>query len=157
MAQVVRFFFSVAIRWTENILSLSRTKREAHDDSPSRALSSSPLRWAPTVPVDSNAEPAPHSHRFSLIREHASEETIFVKEICDAEGRRRSLRVPASGLPEDIVHIFKELEKLAVELSRALQKTVITCSAESLLMKQMERDAAAVNSIRPSCCVLLLP
>jgi hypothetical protein len=69
-----------------------------------------------------------------------------VQEICDAEGRRWSLRVPASGLPEDMVHMLEELEKLAVELGRALPKIVVTCSAESLSMRRMERDAAAVNS-----------
>jgi len=69
-----------------------------------------------------------------------------VQEICDAEGRRWSLRVPASGLPEDMVHMLEELEKLAVELGQALPKIVVTCSAESLSMKRMERDAAAVNS-----------
>ena len=125
----------------DNILSSSPTKREAHGDSPSRALSSSLLRRASIVPVDPNAEPAPH--RFNLLREHASEETIFVQEICDAEGRRWSLRVPASGLPEDMVHMLEELEKLAVELGQALPKIVVTCSAESLSMKRMERDAAA--------------
>jgi hypothetical protein len=128
----------------DNILSSSPTKREAHGDSPSRALSSSLLRRASIVPVDPNAEPAPH--RFSLLRERASEETIFVQEICDAEGRRWSLRVPASGLPEDMVHMLEELEKLAVELGQALPKIVVTCSAESLSMKRMERDAAAFNS-----------
>jgi hypothetical protein len=128
----------------DNILSSSSTKREPRDDSPSRALSSSLLRRASIVPVDPNAEPAPH--RFSLLRERASEETIFVQEICDAEGRRWSLRVPASGLPEDMVHMLEELEKLAVELGQALPRIVVTCSAESLSMKRMERDAAAVNS-----------
>jgi hypothetical protein len=102
----------------DNIVSSSPTKRGVHDDSPSRALSSSLLRRASIVPVDPNAEPAPH--RFSLLRERASEETIFVQEICDAEGRRWSLRVPASGLPEDMVHMLEELENLAVELGQAL-------------------------------------
>ena len=138
----------------DNIISSSLTKREAHNDSTSRALSSSFLRRASIVPVDPNAEPAPH--RFSLLRERASEETIFVQEICDAEGRRWSLRVPASGLPEDMVHMLEELEKLAVELGQALPKIVVTCSAESLSMKRMERDAAAVNSSRllrpPALC-----
>jgi hypothetical protein len=68
-----------------------------------------------------------------------------VQEICNAERRRWSLRVPASGLPEDMVHMLEELEKLAVELGQALPKIVVTCSAESLSMKRMERDAAAVN------------
>ncbi|KAI0287577.1 hypothetical protein BC826DRAFT_1043678 [Russula brevipes] len=105
--------------------------------SPSRTLSSSLLR--------------PRPHRFSLLRERASEETIFVQEICDAEGRRWSLRVPASGLPEDMVHMLEELEKLAVELGQALPKIVVTCSAESLSLKRMERDAAinASGLLRP--------
>ena len=124
----------------DSVLSSSPAKRE--DDSPSRALSSSLLRRASIVPVDPTAEPAPH--RFSLLRERASEETIFVQEICDAEGRRWSLRVPASGLPEDMVHMLEELENLAVELGQALPRIVVTCSAESLSMKRMERDAAAV-------------
>jgi hypothetical protein len=128
----------------DNILSSSPTKMEAHDDSPSRGLSSSLFRRASIVPVDPNAEPAPH--RFSLLRERASEETIFVQEICDAEGRRWSLRVPASGLPKDMVDMLEELEKLAVELSQALPKIVVTCSAESLSVKRRERDAAVVNS-----------
>lgn len=130
----------------DNILSSSPTKREAHNNSPtgSRALSSSLLRRASIIPVDPNAEPAPH--RFSLLRERASEETIFVQEICDAEGRRWSLRVPASGLPEDMVHMLEELEKLAVELGQALPKIVVTCSAESLSRKRLERDTAGVNS-----------
>jgi hypothetical protein len=128
----------------DNIISSSPIKREAHDDSHTRGLSSSLFRRASIVPVDPNAEPAPH--RFSLLRERASEETIFVQEICDADGRRWSLRVPASGLPEDMVHMLEELEKLAVELGQALPKIVVTCSAESLSMKRMERDAAALNS-----------
>ncbi len=119
------------------------TKRGDHDDGRSRAFSTSLLRRASIVPVDPTAEPAPH--RFSLLREHASEETIFVQEICDAEGRRWSLRVPASGLPEDMVHMLEELEKLAVELGQALPRIVVTCSAESLSMKRVVRDAAAVN------------
>jgi len=127
----------------DNILSSPPIKRGDHDDdNPSRVLSSSLLRRASIVPVDPTAEPAPH--RFSLLREHASEETIFVQEICDAEGRRWSLRVPASGLPEDMVHMLEELEKLAVELGQALPRIVVTCSAESLSMKRMERETAAV-------------
>ena len=128
----------------DNILPPSPVKRKAHDDNPSRALSSSLLRRASIVPVDPNAEPAPH--RFSLLRERASEETIFVQEICDAEGRRWSLRVPASGLPEDMVHMLEELEKLAVELGQALPRIVVTCSAESLSVKRMERDTAVISS-----------
>ena len=42
--------------------------------------------------------------------------------------------------------MLEELEKLAVELGQALPKIVVTCSAESLSMKRMERDAAALNS-----------
>ena len=131
----------------DSILSSSPTKRE--DDSPSRALSSSLLRRASIVPVDPTAEPAPH--RFSLLRERASEETIFVQEICDAEGRRWSLRVPASGLPEDMVHMLEELEKLANELGQALPRIVVTCSAESLSMMRMERETAVCSSelLRP--------
>ena len=128
----------------DNILPPSPAKRQARDENPSRALSSSLLRRASIVPVDPNAEPAPH--RFSLLRERASEETIFVQEICDAEGRRWSLRVPASGLPEDMVHMLEELEKLAVELGQALPRIVVTCSAESLSVKRMERDTAAITS-----------
>ena len=37
-----------------------------------------------------------------------------MQEICDAEGRRWSLRAPASGLSEDMVDVLEELEKLAV-------------------------------------------
>ena len=125
----------------DSVLSSSSSPTKRNDDSPSRALSSSLLRRASIVPVDPTAEPAPH--RFSLLRERASEETIFVQEICDADGRRWSLRVPASGLPEDMVHMLEELEKLAVELGQALPKIVVTCSAESLSVKRMERDAAA--------------
>ena len=125
----------------DSVLSSSSSPTKREDDSPSRALSSSLLRRASIVPVDPTAEPAPH--RFSLLRERASEETIFVQEICDADGRRWSLRVPASGLPEDMVHMLEELEKLAVELGQALPKIVVTCSAESLSVKRMERDAAA--------------
>jgi hypothetical protein len=80
--------------------------------------------------------PPPAPHRFSLLREHASEGTIFVQEICDAEGRRWSLRVPASGLPEDMVSMLEELEKLALELGQALPRIVVTCSAESLSSKR---------------------
>ena len=131
----------------DSVLSSSSSPTKRNDDSPSpspspsRALSSSLLRRASIVPVDPTAEPAPH--RFSLLRERASEETIFVQEICDADGRRWSLRVPASGLPEDMVHMLEELEKLAVELGQALPRIVVTCSAESLEVKRMERDAAA--------------
>jgi hypothetical protein len=124
----------------DNILSPSPTKREAHDDSPSRAHSSSLFRRASIVPVDPSAEPAPH--RFSLLRERASEETIFVQEIRDAEGRRWSLRVPASGLPEDMVHMLEGLEKLAVELGLALPKIVVTGSVDE------------ANGVRRCCCKL---
>ena len=131
----------------DSVLSSSSSPTKRKDDSPSRsrALSSSLLRRASIVPVDPTAEPAPH--RFSLLRERASEETIFVQEICDADGRRWSLRVPASGLPEDMVHMLEELEKLAVELGQALPRIVVTCSAESLEVKRMERDAAAAAAV----------
>ena len=133
----------------DSVLSSSSSPTKREDDSPSpspsRALSSSLLRRASIVPVDPTAEPAPH--RFSLLRERASEETIFVQEICDADGRRWSLRVPASGLPEDMVHMLEELEKLAVELGQALPRIVVTCSAESLEVKRMERDAAAAAAV----------
>ena len=55
------------------------------------------------------------------------------------------MRVPASGLPQDMVHMLEELEKLAVELGQALPRIVVTCSAESLSVKRMERKAI-VNS-----------
>jgi len=44
--------------------------------------------------------------------------------------------------------MLEELEKLSVELGKALPKIVVTCSTESSSMKRMERDAAAaaVNS-----------
>ncbi|KAF8494341.1 hypothetical protein F5888DRAFT_1716985, partial [Russula emetica] len=84
-------------------------------------------------PTQSPHGPLPY--QFSLLCERPSEETIFVQEICDAEARRWSLRVPASGLPEDTVYMLEELEKLAVELGQALRK-----------IARMERDAAAVNS-----------
>jgi hypothetical protein len=86
----------------------------------------------------------------------ASEEIVFVQEICDAEGRRWSLRVPASGLPEEVFHMLEELEKLAVELGQALPKIVVTCSAESLSMKRIVRDVAALIRCW-SCCVVLSP
>jgi hypothetical protein len=47
--------------------------------------------------------------------------------------------------------MLEELEKLAVELGHALPKIVVTCSAESLSMKRMERDVAAVNSLELVC------
>lgn len=119
----------------DSVLSSSPTRRKA--DTPGHTLSSLLLRRASIIPVDPTAAPAPH--RFSLLRERASEETIFVQEICDAEGRRWSLRVPASGLPEDMVHMLEELEKLAVELGQALPRIVVTCSAESLSLKRKER------------------
>lgn len=56
------------------------------------------------------------------------------------EGRRWSLRIPGSGLPKDMVHMLEE-----AELGQALSKTVVTCF-ESLSMKRMGRDAAAVNA-----------
>src|SRR5712671_2731165 len=131
----------------DSILSSQPTKKE--DDSPSRTLSSSLLRRASIIPVDPTATPAPH--RFSLLRERGSEETIFVQEICDADGRRWSLRVPASGLPEDMAHMLEELEKLAVELGQALPRIVVTCSAESLSLKRRERDVSFNSSelLRP--------
>ncbi|KAH9954715.1 hypothetical protein BC827DRAFT_1241516 [Russula dissimulans] len=131
----------------DSILSSQPTKKE--DDSPSRTLSSSLFRRASIIPVDPTATPAPH--RFSLLRERGSEETIFVQEICDADGRRWSLRVPASGLPEDMVHMLEELEKLAVELGQALPRIVVTCSAESLSRKRRERDVVLNSSelLRP--------
>ena len=115
----------------DNLLSSPPAKR---DDSSRKAISSSLYRHASIVPVDPSATPAPH--RFSLMREHASEGTIFVQEICDAEGRRWSLRVPASGLPDDMVSMLEELEKLALELGQALPRIVVTCSAESLSSKR---------------------
>lgn len=111
----------------DNILSSPPSKR---DNIRGRTLSSSLLRRASIVPVDPSAAPTPH--RFSLLREHASEGTIFVQEICDAEGRRWSLRVPASGLPGDMVGMLEELENLALELGQALPRIVVTCSGESL-------------------------
>ncbi|KAH9976877.1 hypothetical protein BGW80DRAFT_1291170 [Lactifluus volemus] len=131
----------------DNILSSSTPKKK--DNRRSSTLSSSLFRRASIVPVDPNAAPAPH--RFSLIRERASDETIFVQEICDADGRRWSLRVPASGLPEDMVHMLEELEKLALELGQALPRIVVTCSAESLSLRRMELEATAKSSelLRP--------
>jgi hypothetical protein len=114
------------------------------DESPRKAISSSLFRHASIVPVDPSAAPAPH--RFSLLREHASEGTIFVQEICDAEGRRWSLRVPASGLPEDMVSMLEELEKLALELGQALPRIVVTCSAESLSSKRAALTSSAAGS-----------
>ena len=135
----------------DSVLSPSPTRNKV--DSPRSTLSSSLLRRASIVPVDPTAAPAPH--RFSLLRERASEETIFVQEICDAEGRRWSLRVPASGLPEDMVHMLEELEKLAVELGHALPKIVVTCSAESLSLNRMERNGIVGSSslLRPPLAV----
>jgi hypothetical protein len=63
--------------------------------------------------------------------------------------REESETVPTHfrlGRRTDIVAMLEELEKLAVELGQALPRIVVMCSAESLSMKQMERDAAAVNS-----------
>ena len=133
----------------DSVLSPPSPTRNKAADGTRSTLSSSFLRRASIVPVDPTAEPAPH--RFSLLRERASEETIFVQEICDAEGRRWSLRVPASGLPEDMVHMLEELEKLAVELGQALPRIVVTCSAESLSLKRMERNAIVDSSelLRP--------
>ena len=131
----------------DNILSSSTPKKK--DNRRSSTLSSSLFRRASIVPIDPNAAPAPH--RFSLLRERASNETIFVQEICDADGRRWSLRVPASGLPEDMVHMLEELEKLALELGQALPRIVVTCSAESLSLRRMELEATAKSSelLRP--------
>ena len=47
--------------------------------------------------------------------EHTSRETIFMHKICDMDGRRWSLRAPASGLSDDMVNVLEELEKLAVD------------------------------------------
>ena len=69
-----------------------------------------------------------------------------MQEICDAEGRRWSLRVPACGLLEDMVHMLEEFKKLAVELGQALPKIVATCSVESLLVRRMGRGDAAISS-----------
>jgi len=131
----------------DSVLSPSPTRNKA--GGPRSTLSSSVLRRASIVPVDPTAAPAPH--RFSLLRERASEETIFVQEICDAEGRCWSLRVPASGLPEDMVHMLEELEKLAVELGQALPRIVVTCSTESISLKRMERNGIVNSSslLRP--------
>ncbi|KAF8263145.1 hypothetical protein EI94DRAFT_619193 [Lactarius quietus] len=125
----------------DNILSPPPSRR---DDSSRKAISPSLFRHASIVPVDPSAAPAPH--RFSLLRERASEGTIFVQEICDAEGRRWSLRVPASGLPEDMVSMLEELEKLALELGQALPRIVVTCSAESLSSKTAALTYPAAES-----------
>ena len=125
----------------DNILSSPPSMR---DESPRKAISSSLFRHASIVPVDPSATPAPH--RFSLLRERASEGTIFVQEICDAEGQRWSLRVPASGLPEDMVSMLEELEKLALELGQALPRIVVTCSAESLSSKRAALTSSAAGS-----------
>ena len=57
---------------------------------------------------------------------------------------------PRAGFPRtwpgDMVYMLEELGKLAVELGPALPGIVVSCSAESFLMKRMERNAAAVNS-----------
>lgn len=124
----------------------------AKKDDNSRKAISSLYRHASIVPVDPSATPAPH--RFSLLREHASEGTIFVQEICDAEGRRWSLRVPASGLPDDMVSMLEELEKLALELGQALPRIVVTCSAESLSSK---RAATLIDPVAESAELLHPP
>ncbi|KAH8979942.1 hypothetical protein EDB92DRAFT_322325 [Lactarius akahatsu] len=128
----------------DNILSSPPSKR---DDSPGRTLSSSLFRRASIVPVDPSAAPAPH--RFSLLREHASDGTIFVQEICDAEGRRWSLRVPASGLPNDMVSMLEELENLALELGQTLPRIVVTCSAESLSSKRAAPAPTSSELLHP--------
>ncbi|KAH9009946.1 hypothetical protein EDB83DRAFT_2531025 [Lactarius deliciosus] len=128
----------------DNILSSPPSKR---DDSPRRTLSSSLFRRASIVPVDPSAAPAPH--RFSLLREHASDGTIFVQEICDAEGRRWSLRVPASGLPNDMVSMLEELENLALELGQTLPRIVVTCSAESLSSKRAAPAPRSAELLHP--------
>ncbi|KAH9003714.1 hypothetical protein EDB86DRAFT_2270447 [Lactarius hatsudake] len=128
----------------DNILSSPPSKR---DDSPGRTLSSSLFRRASIVPVDPSAAPAPH--RFSLLREHASDGTIFVQEICDAEGRRWSLRVPASGLPNDMVSMLEELENLALELGQTLPRIVVTCSAESLSSKRAAPAPKSAELLHP--------
>ncbi|KAH9034059.1 hypothetical protein EDB85DRAFT_2144550 [Lactarius pseudohatsudake] len=128
----------------DNILSSPPSKR---DDSPGRTLSSSLFRRASIVPVDPSAAPAPH--RFSLLREHASDGTIFVQEICDAEGRRWSLRVPASGLPNDMVSMLEELENLALELGQTLPRIVVTCSAESLSSKRAAPAPGSAELLHP--------
>ncbi|KAH9038429.1 hypothetical protein EDB84DRAFT_1560357 [Lactarius hengduanensis] len=128
----------------DNILSSPPSKR---DDSLGRTLSSSLFRRASIVPVDPSAAPAPH--RFSLLREHASDGTIFVQEICDAEGRRWSLRVPASGLPNDMVSMLEELENLALELGQTLPRIVVTCSAESLSSKRAAPAPGSAELLHP--------
>ncbi|KAH9177170.1 hypothetical protein EDB89DRAFT_2064794 [Lactarius sanguifluus] len=128
----------------DSIFSLPPSKG---DDSPGRTLSSSLLRRASIVPVDPSAAPAPH--RFSLLREHASDGTIFVQEICDAEGRRWSLRVPASGLPNDMVSMLEELENLALELGQTLPRIVVTCSAESLSSKRAAPAPGSAELLHP--------
>ncbi|KAH9056467.1 hypothetical protein EDB87DRAFT_1637203 [Lactarius vividus] len=98
----------------DNILSSPPSKR---DDSPGRTLSSSLFRRASIVPVDPSAAPAPH--RFSLLREHASDGTIFKDDagVC---------AFPASGLPNDMVNMLEELENLALELGQTLPRIVVT-------------------------------
>jgi len=76
----------------DTVLSPSPTRNKA--DSPRSTLSSSVLLRASIVPVDPTAAPAPH--RFSLLRERASEETIFVQEYAmqkDATGAYGSPQV----------------------------------------------------------------
>ncbi|KAI0035527.1 hypothetical protein K488DRAFT_82968 [Vararia minispora EC-137] len=116
-----------------NMPAQSLTELAARPSRRTTQLARSLMHRASIVPL-----PAPSSSsnrgsaRFSFMRTRADDEDVFVQEIEDERGHRWSLRVPASGLPKDMLHMLEELETLARELTEVIPRIVITQSTQSL-------------------------
>lgn len=77
--------------------------------------------------------------RFSITRKQTTHGMVFTQRIGVEEGNKWTLRVPATGLPHDMVALLQELEALAIDLQpqpvepdQDLPTIVITQSAQSI-------------------------
>ncbi|KAI0061301.1 hypothetical protein BV25DRAFT_774644 [Artomyces pyxidatus] len=125
-------------------ISDTAVTRSAADVVRSRLLHRASL--TPLPPAEGQVQP----RRFSLMRDRTTDETVFVQEISDAEGRRWSLRVPASGLPGDMVRMLEELETIAQDLRQTLPTIVVTQSSQSVgqsvLVDLLQTDEGLIKS-----------
>ncbi|TFY79350.1 hypothetical protein EWM64_g4662 [Hericium alpestre] len=123
---------------------------------PSHCVSITPLPSSP--PEDASVA----SRRFSLVRTETSEGTVFTREIGDAQGKRWSIRVPARGLPQDMLAILDELEQLATEFtdkptpspSLRIPRIVVT---QSQSLDSIRKMANALEHEKPRSPGLLRP